>query len=71
MLSAPYTTLHKSDNTHDYGKEKGGGKKIGRAKAPPSELRHFLLGYPPLMTSEGKRRDGGEEKVNVKPGRVH
>lgn len=42
-------------------------KKIERAKAPPSaELRHFLLGYPPLMTSAGKRRDGGEEKVNAK-----
>lgn len=40
-------------------------------KAPPPELRHFLLGYPPLMTSEGKRGDGGEEKVSVKlPGSI-
>lgn len=44
-----------------------GEKKIESAQAPPSELRHFLLGYPPpLMTSEGKRRDGREEKVSVK-----
>lgn len=66
LLSAPRTPLHKCDNTQDYGKRNGGEKKIQRAKAPPSEQRHFLLGYPPLVTSEGERRDGGKEKVNVK-----
>lgn len=31
-------------------------KKRQQAQAPPSELRHFLLGYPLLVTFQGKEK---------------
>lgn len=54
LLSAPSTPLHKSDNTQDHGKSNGGKKRL-RAQAPPSELRHFLLGYPPSYDLWGEK----------------
>lgn len=57
LLSATNTPLRKNDKTRDHvesSRERGEGKKRQQAQAPPSELRHFLLGYPLLVTSEGK-----------------
>jgi len=62
LLSVPSTPLHKTDNTQDNARS---NERRQRTQATPSDLRHFLLGYPPIMTLDSKRRDGGEEKVSV------
>lgn len=60
LLSARSTSLHKNDKAQDYAWSNQG--ESWRVQTP-SELRHFLLDYSPLLTSERKRR---EERVSVK-----
>lgn len=56
LLSATNTPLRKNDKTPDHveSSRECGERERQQAQAPPSELRHFLLGYPLLVTSEGK-----------------